>query len=138
MFKMARMTLVVPTDEPAPNLPTHITAQEVDTFFASSFFATGATDPQSRRTITLAVSPGAWPFIRDRRWGDSQRVEETPADLSQGWRRLTFTTSGLSECVHWILSFGSGVIPEGPQELIDRITHETQAMLDNLKKNRSK
>jgi len=128
MFRLARMAAVTITTKRPKGTPANIPSQEVDDLLAQSFYATGSSDPQRRCRVVLAVRPGAWPFIQGRTWGSSQRVDEAPVDLPQGWRRLSFVTTGLAECRHWMLGIGSGVRAEQPTELVDWMRVEAEAM----------
>jgi WYL domain len=76
----------------------------------------------------LAVSPGAWPFIQGRTWGTNQKIDDIPDDLPSGWRRLSFTTTGIYECRYWILGMGTSVRAEKPSELVDWLRAETQSV----------
>jgi predicted DNA-binding transcriptional regulator YafY len=119
MFRLARMIEVAISRTKPKGMPTHISSEAVDDLLAESFFATGNPDPQRRRRVVLAVSPGAWPFIQGRSWGVGQKIDAGVADLEPGWRRLSFTTTGLAECRYWILGMGTGVKAEKPKELVD-------------------
>ena len=110
----------------APVRPPHA---EVDASLASGFHATGGGE---RRRVVLAVSPDAWPFITDRTWGESQALDATPADLPPGWRRIAFSTTGLEECRHWVMSFGSAVRAEGPAELREWLKKQAKDLLASL------
>lgn len=132
MYRIARMRTVQLTKEMPPGMPARIPSIEVDAQLQSGFFATNSSDPAKRQTVVLAVHPNAWPFICDRRWGDGQRVDEAPVDLEDGWRRLTFTTTGLSECRHWVLGMGAGVIAEQPSDLVVWIKAEARALLERM------
>lgn len=74
-------------------------------------------DPQQRQRVVLALHPSVHPHTKGRHWGGEQEWQDNPDDLPDGWARLSFTTSGLPACQHWVLSLGSGVIAEGPDEL---------------------
>lgn len=128
MYRVSRMSHVTRCASHPAGKPASIPIHEVDGLIKGGFYATGSSDPKRRRTVVLAVSPGAWPFIAGRRWGDSQRIEQSPRDLAPGWRRLRFTTTGLDECRHWILSMGTGLKAEQPPELTKWIKAEAKAM----------
>jgi predicted DNA-binding transcriptional regulator YafY len=117
-FKLARMADVQISAAMPAGMPSHIDSSEVNALLDGSFFATGSLDRSRRRRVVLAVAPGAWPFVQGRTWGTHQRLDEAPADLPAGWRRLTFTTTGLDECRHWVLSMSGGVHAEEPAELV--------------------
>jgi predicted DNA-binding transcriptional regulator YafY len=132
-FRLARMVEVQITKKMPKNTPAHIPSQEVDDLLAESFFATGSTDPGRRSRVVLAVSPGAWPFVQGRTWGINQRIDEAPTDLEPGWRRLSFTTTGLAECRHWVLSMGSGLRAEQPKELVEWLRSEAHSLSSTYK-----
>lgn len=124
MYRMARMTRANIAARSPPGMPRHLPSQMVDDLLADSFFATGSADSTRRCRVQLAASPGVWPFLAGRTWGRSQRVEEGPADLPAGWRRLSFTTTGLAECRYWLLGFGASVIAEAPLGLVQWLRDE--------------
>ncbi|GDY13105.1 hypothetical protein LBMAG53_19830 [Planctomycetota bacterium] len=105
---------------------------EVDAILASGFHATGSVKPQDRSRVVLAVSPEAWPSIANRTWGEHQLIDTGPEDLPPGWRRLTFSTTGLPEARHWVASFGSFVRPEGPPELMFWLKNEAERVASIL------
>jgi hypothetical protein len=41
-----------------------------------------------------------------------------------GWKLLSFTTTGLAECQHWVL--GMGLRAEQPPELVEWLRNEAQ------------
>lgn len=129
-FRVARMSDARRQRQRPEGAPTHIPAHEVDALLASAFYATGSDRPKDRVRVTLAVSPQAWPHLRDRRWGDSQKIDEAAADLPTGWRRLAFTTTGLAECQHWVLGMGAGVRAEGPEALVEWVRQQAQQLLE--------
>ena len=117
-FRVARMKSARRVRNRPDKAPVSIPGSEVDALLKSAFFATASRRPADRARVVLAVSPQAWPHIRDRRWGDNQVLVEEPTDLPPGWRRLTFTTTGLAECQHWVLGMGATVRVEGPEPLV--------------------
>lgn len=117
-FRICRMSHARRLRTRPAGAPTHIPAHEVDALLASAFYATSSDRPKDRVRVSLAVSPLAWPHLRDRRWGESQKMDDAPQDLPAGWRRLSFTTAGLAECQHWVLGMGAGVRAEGPAALV--------------------
>jgi predicted DNA-binding transcriptional regulator YafY len=110
----------------APARPPH---EAVDAALASGFQATGG---GRRVRVVLAISPDAWPFIIDRVWGDGQTIAADPPDLPAGWRRIAFSTTGLEECRHWVLSFGAAVRAEAPPELVDWLHGQALTMVSAL------
>ncbi len=102
---------------------------EVNAALATGFHATGG---GKRSRVVLAVGPQAWPSIADRTWGEAQEIFAAPIDLPAGWRRITFSTSGLAECRHWVLSFGAAVRCEGPSDLQEWLLKQARAVIDSL------
>ena len=127
-YRIARMSQARRLRQRPTEAPGHIPAHEVDALLASAFYATCSNSPKDRVRVTLAVGPQAWPHLRDRRWGDNQKIDDAPKDLPAGWRRLAFTTTGLAECQHWVLGMGAGVRAEGPNTLVDWIREQIQQL----------
>ena len=115
-----------------PGAPVRQPHAQVDASLASGFHATGG---GARRRVVLAISPDAWAFVVDRTWGESQAIDQAPPDLPTGWRRIAFSTTGLDECRHWVLSFGAAVRAEGPPELRDWLKNQAQNLLAYLESN---
>ncbi len=135
-YALARITSRDPAVTVEATLPTGAPARpphdEVDAALASGFHATGSADRRARVRIVLAVGPDAWPSIADRTWGEGQDIQQAPADLPDGWRRLSFSTTGLMEARHWVLSFGSSVRAEGPTALTEWLWEQAQTMVSVL------
>jgi predicted DNA-binding transcriptional regulator YafY len=131
MYKVSRISIAVASRRMPDGMPASIPSAEVNAQLDSGFFATNSGDLAARRVVVLAVSPGAWPFVRNRWWGDRMMVDEQPGDLDSGWRRLTFTTTGLAECKHWVLGMGTGVKVEQPAELAQWIADEAQGVVQH-------
>jgi len=128
IYRMARMSGVQRGRLPA-TCPGWIPRQDIDAKLRDAFYATGSERAQDRKRVAVAVGPEAWPLVGGRRWGDRQMVEERPADLPDGWRRLQFTTTGLAECRHWILSHGGQMRVEAPAELAAWVQAQAQAIV---------
>ncbi len=109
--------------------PVRAPHDEVNVSLATGFHATGG---GKRSRVVLAVSPQAWPSIVDRTWGEGQEINEAPANLPTSWRRIAFSTSGLTECRHWVLSFGAAVHCEGPRDLQEWLKNQAQEVIDTL------
>lgn len=127
MFRLSRITGSIERVRPPKDTPI-ITSRNIDELLDESFFATGSMDRRKRCRVVLAISPGSWPFIEGRTWGLNQRIDAEPSDLPAGWRRLSFTTTGLNECRHWVLGQGLGLKAEAPQELVDWLRQETASL----------
>ncbi len=127
-FRVARMQAARRVRTRPAGAPNHIPSHEVDALLKSAFFATSSQRPSDRARVVLAVSPQAWQHLRDRRWGDNQVLAEEPTDLPPGWRRLTFSTTGLAECQHWVLGMGAAVRAEGPEALVGWIQDQIRLL----------
>jgi predicted DNA-binding transcriptional regulator YafY len=66
----------------------------------------------------------AAPYIRERTWHRSQRIEERP----RGVLRLRLTVARLEEVLNWILSWGSHVKVLGPKELKQQVFEAGRAI----------
>ncbi len=131
VYRLARIANARRAKQPADR-PILIPSHEIDGKLRDAFYATGSERSQDRKRVILAISPGGWPQVVGRRWGDRQVVEEEPEDLPMGWRRIHFTTSGLGECKHWVLANGSNIRAEQPAELVDWLRSEASAILAAL------
>ncbi|TQE99804.1 MAG: WYL domain-containing protein, partial [Spiribacter salinus] len=129
-FRLSRIANVTRTKDTPEGAPAHIPTHEVDALLESGFYATGSTKPKDRVRVQLGIAPQAWPHIRDRRWGDNQTIEEEPKGLPEGWRRLSFTTTGLAECQHWVLAMGANARAEKPKALVEWVCEQAQAMVE--------
>ena len=127
-YRLSRLHQAQASHRPPPGLPTYLPEHEIDRLVVDAFRATASPGAAARYRVVLAVSPTAWPQLRNRRWGDRQRWEDAPPDLPIGWRRLSFTTCGLDDCTHWVLSHGAGVRAEAPTHLRERIREHVQLM----------
>jgi len=128
VYRVARMSDARRGKQPAGR-PSHIPSTEIDEKLRDAFYATGSERPQDRKRIVLAVSPEGWHQVAGRRWGDRQRIEDQPADLPGGWRRIHFTTTGLAECRHWVLSHGANIRAEAPAELVAWLHDQARKVL---------
>lgn len=110
-YRLARMSEVVRCADKPAGCPASIKAEDLDAEFRAAFYATGG---GKLTRVTLAVSPEAWPHVRNRRWGEGMQVDVDLRKLKKGWHRVSFVTAGLGECFHWVMSLGSGVAVESP------------------------
>lgn len=127
-YRLSRMRSAQRVARQPPGRPVSIPTAEVNAVIAQAFSATGSGDPGRRRQVVLACAPEAKPFILGRRWGDKQITTDHPPDLPPGWWRLSFTTTGLADCVYWVLGLGAKVRAEQPPELVARVAEEVTAM----------
>ncbi|MBU7006171.1 helix-turn-helix transcriptional regulator [Phosphitispora fastidiosa] len=79
------------------------------------------------REVTIAFDRYAARWVRERRWHESQRLDEQP----DGSVILGLTVSGLNEVKRWVMSFGSHAEVLAPAELRQEIMEEIAAMLGN-------
>ncbi|MFW5699243.1 MAG: WYL domain-containing protein, partial [Planctomycetota bacterium] len=128
-YRLARITRARSSTTAPTGRPEHLSAHIVDDKLAEAFGATGDRRPEARKRVTLAVSPQAWPHLRDRTWGGNQRWDHAPADLPHDWHRLKFVTAGLQEARHRILGFGATVTAESPPELVTWLRRQARQLL---------
>ena len=132
-YALSRITSREPTvridAQLPPGAPVRPPHAEVDASLATGFHATGG---GKRYRVELAISPDAWAFVADRTWGEGQKIDLMPIDLPPGWRRIAFSTTGLDECRHWVLSFGGAVRAEGPPELREWLRNQATSLLNGL------
>ena len=127
-YRLSRCIAIERQATPPDHCPLTGLRNQAALLLADAFRATGSLKSADRCTVTLAVSPTAWPFMERRRWGSKQ--SELPADgLPAGWKRLRFTTTGLMECRHWVLSFGATVRAEQPPSLVTWLREQAAAIL---------
>jgi predicted DNA-binding transcriptional regulator YafY len=88
-----------------------------------AFGITGGDPVDVAATFTHEVSP----YVRERRWHASQRVEVLP----NGDVRLRLRVANTAELREWLLGFGADVRVEAPPELVEsvRIAHMRAAAL---------
>jgi len=129
-YRVSRIETAGRTVFPPPGCPDHIPQRDIDERFDEAFRATGSSDVAERKRVVLAVSARAWPHLADRSWGGNQRWDHAPKDLEPGWRRLAFTTTGLAECRHWVLGFGTALRAEGPPELVAWLREEAAGLIE--------
>jgi predicted DNA-binding transcriptional regulator YafY len=128
LYRLARMTAMEPCRIPA-GCPAWIPRQDIDGKLRDAFYATGSERSQDRVRVVVGVGPEAWPLVANRRWGDRQEIEEDVQGLPAGWRRLRFTTTGLTECRHWVLSHGGQMRAESPAALTAWVHAQAEEIL---------
>jgi predicted DNA-binding transcriptional regulator YafY len=128
-YRLCRMAEAKRVRQLPPGSPVSIPASEVDALLGSGFYATASSSPRDRVRVRIAVSPEAWRLLKGRRWGDNQVVDDTPENLPKGWFRLTFTTTGLTECRHWVLGMGANVRAEAPDALVEWVQEQAKQIL---------
>lgn len=78
--------------------------------------------------VTAVFDPKASPYIRERSWHPSQKLEETP----DGSTRLTVHLAISQELIQWLLGFGSNVRVEGPPQLVKQLRDHHKRALELL------
>ena len=117
-YRVSRMSGVERCVTPPAGCPAGLQQRDVDREMRHAFRTHGSGDRSDWRTVVLAVAPDALPHLEGRTWGGEQHWDHAPPDLPPGWKRLTFLTSGLPACRHWVLGFGTWLRAEEPPELI--------------------
>ena len=134
-FHLSRMANARRTRQQPEGAPVHIASAEVDALLDAGSYATSSTKVRDRVRVQLGIAPEAWPHIGHRRWGENQTIEEERSHkgkwgLPAGWRRLSFTTTGLAECRHWVLAMGANALAEKPKALVDRVCQQARALVE--------
>ncbi len=80
-----------------------------------------------KQEIRIHFSASLAPYIRERTWHSTQRMEEHEDNSLT----LTFRTNQLLEVQSWILSWGHGCQVLEPQELVDSVRSELGQMIRN-------
>ena len=78
--------------------------------------------------VSAVFATRASPYIRERSWHPSQRIET----LDDGRIRLQVRLAISQELIQWLPGFGSDVRVEGPPELVDRLREHHQRALELL------
>ena len=79
------------------------------------------------RDIRIHFSATLAPYIRERTWHSTQRMEEH----EDGSVTLRFTTNQLLEVRSWVLSWGQGCTAQSPRELVDSVRSELTQTIQN-------
>jgi len=127
-YRLSRLREPQRAAQAPPHCPASGLRAEASAMLRDAFRATGSLRPDARRTVDLVASPRAWPFLEGRRWGAGQRVDPASPAFPPAWRRLRFTTTGLEECRHWLLSFGAEIHVLAPDSLITWLRDQAQAL----------
>ncbi len=75
--------------------------------------------------VVLQFSPRAADFIREKRWHESQKLDE----LKGGGVRLTLKLSSLAEVARWVLSWGGDAMVIEPAELLENVRASARRLL---------
>lgn len=95
----------------------------VDEYLGCSFSLERGEETQE---VAVLFDPYAARWVRERKWHESQRLEEQP----DGSLILRFTVSGLGEVKRWVLGFGSHAKVLFPPELREEVGRETKKMAE--------
>ena len=79
--------------------------------------------------VRLRFDAYAAQLVRERRWHDSQKLNE----LEEGCLELEMRLDALEEVERWVLSWGSHARVLGPPELKDRVTAALQSMQESYR-----
>lgn len=77
--------------------------------------------------VTIWFSPSTTPYVRDRRWHITQKIEEH----ADGSMILQMETTGLNDLKRWVLGYGGGALVLSPPELVNLVRAEVQQMVQN-------
>ncbi len=79
---------------------------------------------ESPATVRIRFDENQAPYIRERRWHDTQRIE----DLPDGGLILQFTTAALDEVKRWVLQYGQHAEVLEPDELREAVKEAVKGM----------
>lgn len=127
-YRMSRFRHLTTTPVRPRGAPDPIPADLVSRHRRAAFRSHGNPEPKHHHRVSLALSATVRPHVIGRTWGLDQTWDDTPHNLPPGWSRLTFTTSGLPACRHWVLSLGAGCIAEAPEELRTWLAEQAAAI----------
>lgn len=94
---------------------------DAENYFNNSF---GIFKEKEATTVVLEFSSSVSPFIQERIWHPSQKIEELP----QGKIRLTMQVEGLKELKSWVMGFTHHVEVMEPETLRQEIKKDVEAM----------
>jgi predicted DNA-binding transcriptional regulator YafY len=108
LFSLCRIRNIVPINNHF-SLPKDF---DYRTENADSYF--GVYMGQERRRFKIAIYDYSVVWVRDRRWAEDQRIEETDDGLI-----ITFTGTQFDKVVEWLLSRGCTARPLEPELLVN-------------------
>ncbi|AIE76207.1 YafY family protein [Synechocystis sp. PCC 6714] len=74
--------------------------------------------------VVIDFASRAAPYIREREWHPSQRIDEHPNESLT----LYLEVGGLQEVKRWVLGYGKDALAKSPPELVKLLQEETEAM----------
>lgn len=78
-----------------------------------------------RRSVVVWFDAPTAPYIRERRWHPTQKIQEHP----DGSLTLNMVVSGLNDVKRWLLGYGKGAIALEPKELVALVKAELSGMV---------
>ncbi|MGB9739951.1 MAG: WYL domain-containing protein [Chloroflexus aggregans] len=98
--------------------------QRDPTFDAAAYLRHAFVSEVGGRPVTVAVAfdRDQAPYIRERQWHPTQRIEELP----DGGLILRFESGALGEIKRWVLGYGSQARVLAPPELVQMVAAELQ------------
>jgi predicted DNA-binding transcriptional regulator YafY len=79
------------------------------------------------RQVVIEFDPGQVPYIREKQWHHSQKIEDLPC----GGLKMTLTTGSFGEITRWVMSFGSHARVLEPEDLRQQIIQELDRAREN-------
>lgn len=117
LFSVDRIRSITITNEPC-QMPLGF---DVDQYVANALMVMRGTPIEVR----LRFDRTSAPWVRDREWHRSQRLEPARG----GALVMTLNVADTPELVGWVLSFGSQVKVLGPESLRERVRHEARKIV---------
>jgi len=93
----------------------------ITTWMQDAFHAERGGDPVD---VVIRFDPHQASYMRERRWHETQRIEELP----DGGLILRFHTGGVGEVLRWVLQFGSHAEVLEPPALRQMVIEELIAV----------
>ena len=93
---------------------------DVERFFEGAF---GLHHGGESQHVVVDFDERARPFVKSRRWHDSQKLSASP----QGGLRLEFDVPDLTQVTTWVLGWGPLAKAVAPQALVKKVAAETKA-----------
>lgn len=124
-YRISRLSVAHRVATRPPGLPKHIPQSLINTRTAAAFKATASQEPSAHQRVVLLLSPDAHRRLDGRTFGQHQTWEALP----DGWYRLSFTTSGMADCQHWVLSQADQIRVEEPESLQKWLLQQAETMV---------
>lgn len=124
-YRISRLSAARRVVSRPPGLPSHIPQSLINARTAAAFKATGSQEASDHHRVVLLLSPDAHRRLDGRTFGQHQTWEPLP----DGWYRLSFTTSGMADCQHWVLSQADQIRVEAPETLQKWLLQQAETMV---------